>query len=237
MTKSASSRAPDLDPDARKRELDMTPIMRLVGKDPSRIRTAGKGRIAMAARQGAVMCLSFFALGPALSASGVQAAQQAEPSLRDTARLLQEQLNAVGPLSYVLHRRDSGSGKVSEVHMWAYASNVKILVYKKPKIGVQCLFSYHDKETQNDEVIEDRDLGVLLNDIDQVSVKPVVVIDQDLHPSLRSTITTPVFRMDLHSSDGGDNVLFFSSQELANDIAKAIRHAAELCVPSENRSR
>jgi hypothetical protein len=181
--------------------------------------------------------LSLLAVDAALSSSNVQQAPDpAGPSLRDTAQFVQERLNAVGPLSYGLRRRDVASGKTSETNNSAFTSNVKVLVYKKPKIGMQCLFSYHDKETQDDEVIEDRDLGVLLNDIDQVSVTPVEAIDQDLHPSRKTTITVPVFRMDLHSADGGDNFLFFSREDLANDIAKAITHAVELCVSGEQRT-
>jgi hypothetical protein len=185
----------------------------------------------------ALALLSLLAVDAALSASNVQPAPNAaRPSLKDTTRFVQEQLNAAGPLSYGLRRHDVATGKTSETNNSAFTSNVKVLVYKKPKIGMQCLFSYHDKETQDDEVIEDRDLGVLLNDIDQVSVTPVEAIDQELHPSRKTTITAPVFRMDLHSADGGDNFLFFSSEELANDIAKAITHAVELCVNGEQRT-
>jgi hypothetical protein len=181
--------------------------------------------------------LFLLAVDAALSANNVQQESDAAgPSLKDTTRFVQEQLNAVEPLSYGLRRRDVASGKTSETKNSAFTSNVRVLVYKKPKIGTQCLFSYHDKETQDDEVIEDRDLGVLLNDVDQVSVTPVEAIDQDLHPSRKTTITTPVFRMDLHSADGGDNFLFFSSEDLANDIAKAITHAVELCVSGEQRT-
>jgi hypothetical protein len=185
----------------------------------------------------ALALLSLLAVDAALSAGNMQQAPDpAGPSLKDTTRFVQEQLNAVGPLSYGLRRRDVASGKTSETENSAFTSNVKVLIYKKPKIGMQCLFSYHDKETQDDEVIEDRDLGVLLNDIDQVSVTPVEAIDQDLHPSRKTTITAPVFRMDLHSADGGDNFLFFSREDLANDIAKATTHAVELCVSGEQRT-
>jgi len=183
-----------------------------------------------------MVLLSLIAVDAARPAATVREQEGSGPSLKETTRFVQEQLNAVGPLNYALRRRDTLSGTTLETQVSAYISNVNVLVYKKPKIGVQCLFSYHDKESEDAEVIEDRDLGVLLNDIEEVTVTPVEAIDQDLHPTRKTSITAPIFRVDLHSIGGGDNFLFFSSEDLANDIAKAITHAVELCVGGEQRA-
>jgi hypothetical protein len=170
---------------------------------------------------------------PAAKTASVQDAARA--ALEEAARSVQQQLSAVGTLNYSLRRHDSISGANSITQVSAGASSVDVLIYKEPKSGTRCLLQYHDRETEDDQLIEDRDLGVLLNDVAEVAVTPVDSFDQNLHPTRKITLSTPIFRLDLRTDDGGDNILFFPSQDLANDVAKAIIQVAELCAMDEKR--
>lgn len=184
----------------------------------------------------AVLFLSSMAVQAARPAGTTAPGEDAAgPNLKDTVNFVQGQLNALGTLTYSLRSRDSITGATSETQVSASASNVGILVYKKPNVGTQCLFSYHDRETENTQLIEDRDLGVLLNDLAEVAVTPLESLDQDIHPSRKTKVSTPIFRMDLRSGDGGDNFLFFPSEDMADDVAKAIIHVVELCAQGEKR--
>jgi hypothetical protein len=170
---------------------------------------------------------------PAAKTASAQDAARA--ALEEAARSVQQQLSAVGTLNYSLRRHDSISGANSITQVSAGASSVDVLIYKEPKSGTRCLLQYHDRETEDDQLIEDRDLGVLLNDVAEVAVTPVDSFDQNLHPTRKITLSTPIFRLDLRTDDGGDNILFFPSQDLANDAAKAIIQVAELCAMDEKR--
>jgi hypothetical protein len=170
---------------------------------------------------------------PAAKTASAQDAARA--ALEEAARSVQQQLSAVGTLNYSLRRHDSISGANSITQVSAGASGVDVLIYKEPKSGTRCLLQYHDRETEDDQLIEDRDLGVLLNDVAEVAVTPVDSFDQNLHPTRKITLSTPIFRLDLRTDDGGDNILFFPSQDLANDVAKAIIQVAELCAMDEKR--
>jgi hypothetical protein len=173
------------------------------------------------------------AAAPAAKTASAQ--DVARAALEEAAKSVQQQLSAVGTLNYSLRRHDSISGANSITQVSAGASGVDVLIYKEPKSGTRCLLQYHDRETEDDQLIEDRDLGVLLNDVAEVAVTPVDSFDQNLHPTRKITLSTPIFRLDLRTDDGGDNILFFPSQDLANDVAKAIIQVAELCAMDEKR--
>jgi hypothetical protein len=171
---------------------------------------------------------------PAAKAASAQDAA-ARAALEEAARSVQQQLSAVGTLNYSLRRHDSISGANSITQVSAGASGVDVLVYKEPKSGTRCLLQYHDRETEDDQLTEDRDLGVLLNDVAEVAVTPVDSFDQNLHPTRKITLSTPIFRLDLRTEDGGDNIFFFPNQDVANDVAKAIIQVVELCAKDEQR--
>jgi hypothetical protein len=187
----------------------------------------------------ALFVLLFFAMAAqaAPPAAKTASAQDATgPSLKEIAESVQQQLSAIGTLNYMLRSHDSISGATSTTQMSASASGVGLLVYKEGKSGTRCLLSYHDRETENNQLIEDRDLGVLLNDVAEVAVTPVESFDQNVHPTRKITLSTPIFRLDLRSDDGGDNILFFPNLDLANDVAKTIIHVVELCAKDDKRT-
>jgi len=177
-----------------------------------------------------VLSLVAIAAQAAPRAAKTASAQDADrAALEEAARSVQQQLSAVGMLNYSLRRHDSISGANSITQVTAGASGVDVLVYKEPKSGTRCLLQYHDRETEDDQLTEDRDLGVLLNDVAEVAVTPVDSFDQNLHPTRKITLSTPIFRLDLRTEDGGDNIFFFPNQDVANDVAKAIIQVVELC--------
>ena len=181
-----------------------------------------------------VLSLIAMAVQAAPRAAKTTSAQDADrAALEEAARSVQQQLSAVGTLNYSLRRHDSISGANSVTQVSAGASSVDVLIYKEPKSGTRCLLQYHDRETEDDQLTEDRDLGVLLNDVAEVAVTPVDSVDQNLHPTRKITLSTPIFRLDLRTEDGGDNILFFPSQDQANDVAKAIIQVVELCAKDE----
>jgi hypothetical protein len=184
-----------------------------------------------------VLSLIAIAVQAAPPAARTASAQDAAgAALKEAAQSVQQQLSAVGTLNYSLRRHDSISGANAITQVSAGASGVGLLVYKEPKSGTRCLLSYHDRETENDQLMEDRDLGVLLNDVAEVAVTPVESFDQDLHPTRKITLSTPIFRLDLRTDDGGDNIFFFPNLDLANDVAKAIIQVVELCAKDEKRT-
>jgi hypothetical protein len=170
------------------------------------------------------------------AAKTASAADAGRAALEEAARSVQQQLSTVGTLNYSLRRHDSISGANSITQVSAGASGVDVLIYKEPKSGTRCLLQYHDRETENDQLMEDRDLGVLLNDVAEVAVTPVESFDQNLHPTRTITLSTPIFRLDLRTNDGGDNILFFPNLDLANDVAKGIIQVVELCAEDEKRT-
>ena len=183
-----------------------------------------------------VLPLIAMAVQAAPRAAKTASAQDADrAALEEAARSVQQQLSAVGTLNYSLRRHDSISGANSVTQVSAGASGVDVLIYKEPKNGTRCLLQYHDRETEDDQLTEDRDLGVLLNDVAEVAVTPVDSVDQNLHPTRKITLSTPIFRLDLRTEDGGDNIFFFPSQDLANDVAKAIIQVVELCAAKDEK--
>jgi hypothetical protein len=184
-----------------------------------------------------VLSLVAMAVQAAPRAAKTTSAEDADrAALEEAARSVQQQLSAVGTLNYSLRRHDTISGANSITQVSAGASGVDVLVYKEPKSGTRCLLQYNDRETEDDQLTEDRDLGVLLNDVAEVAVTPVDSFDQNLHPTRKLTLSTPIFRLDLRTEDGGDNIFFFPNQDVANDVAKAIIQVVELCAKDDKRT-
>jgi hypothetical protein len=150
-------------------------------------------------------------------------------TLSQTAKFIDSSLNQVGGLTYDLSSTDTRQATPLYKQFFTSISNVQTLIYKKPKVGVQCLMSYHDTETDNRTGIEDRDFGVLFNDIENLTLRSLKLIYQDIYPSRRIFVTPTIYRLDLHATDGGVNFLFFADEVTATTVAIAISHVVELC--------
>ncbi|MGA9068857.1 MAG: hypothetical protein WB424_01295 [Terracidiphilus sp.] len=166
------------------------------------------------------------------AAAGAQQASQNSPSLAFTMRYIQQ--NAVeGRLTYTADVIDSAqSGAVWRNSFTAETSN---LTADAPS----CRLTYHWRTEVNGSVTDDADYTLPLREVGSVQVVPqdknqALVDSRTGHPQWTSRVSPFVYALVASRSGGVENVFLFSSEETAYRVAKAMRHAVELCASGKD---
>ncbi len=158
------------------------------------------------------------------------------PSLEVTMKFIQDKLNSVGPVNFVIRVHDNNAtGNDSAMQFSGEVSKV----VANPST---CRIDYHSKSEQDGSVVYDSDTWFSLKAVDDIVVMSMEQRQKELntgagHPSLISNVEPPIFLLNLRRTirlaNGKDgktaNSFSFSDEQLANRVAKAMVHAVELC--------
>jgi hypothetical protein len=149
------------------------------------------------------------------------------PKLEATMKYLQDTLNGVGLVSYAAHGHDSNNG-----HDWTNQfSDQASGVLANPSV---CRITYHWKSTFEGKVLEDKNAGFLLKDVQKIEVQTRAHhFDEDNlaygHPSWTVKVEPPVYVLSVQRTGLVQNNFSFPDEELAQRVAKSMAEAVELC--------
>jgi hypothetical protein len=149
------------------------------------------------------------------------------PSLQETMKFIEDKLNGVGPVNFVIFLHDDVAG-----NDWTIQRKVEISkVNAQPEI---CNVAYHATVTENGAVIINTDPGIPLKAVENIIVTPLEQRLKEVntaagHPSWNSRVQPPVFVLKIVRPNGGIGEVYFLEEDLANRVAKAMVHAVELC--------
>jgi hypothetical protein len=148
------------------------------------------------------------------------------PSLEDTMKFLEDKLGAIGQVSFLAYVHDEIKGSDWTNKVIDQISNVH---------ANTCGVNYHEHTLNNDNVVRDVDWGINMKTVEYVTVKMGEQDSKDQsgkegHPEITLRADRPTFVIRVsHKQNGGWNFFVLEDEALANRIAKAIAHAAELC--------
>jgi hypothetical protein len=143
------------------------------------------------------------------------------PTLSDTLAFIAEKLDSQGVLGWV--------NRVAGIE--ALRSEEVSQVSPDPK---SCTTSFHFKETSGGGTEWDIDRRLSLRRIEKIEVMPLdeVYVRRNTRSgtqSVRIATSPPIYALHLTIVDGQWRDVTFGDEELANRVAKAMVHAAELC--------
>jgi hypothetical protein len=147
--------------------------------------------------------------------------------LKETMKVIEDGINSVGPVNYVLNYHNNVTGEDRTVRSRQEISKVSA----DPD---SCMLIYEHRLYLN---TTHHDIGYVVH-LKYVKRIAVVTMEQDLkksaaamgHPEFSTQASPPVFVLEAIKSDANDqNVFLFLNAELANRMAKAWTHAVELC--------
>ena len=155
------------------------------------------------------------------------------PSLEVTMKFMQDKMNEQGKINYTLNTHDNAKGEDWPVYyIGIEASNV----VANP---ATCRITWHKVTTNGGNVGMSRDLSLDLRNVLTFEVRTSTYEAKmedtaNGHPELDKRQDPPYFAVTARLRDKTETPLFFSSEEMANRIAKAMVHAVELCGSSQN---
>lgn len=163
------------------------------------------------------------------------ASTNSEPTLSETLQFIQEKLNGLGKVSFVVVTQDAVQGtKVSTV-LTEIASNIKL--------GVPtCTINYHWATTRHGQSLLDQNIQFSFKAIAKIEIMPLQeALNRtnvaEGHPELTVQSTNPqLWTLLVTRSDFPKQFSHFSfdDQKLADRVAKAMTHAAEMCGAGED---
>jgi hypothetical protein len=147
--------------------------------------------------------------------------------LEATMKFIQDKLNSIGPVKYVTHAHDGQNGGdwTNKFH-----DEVNRLV-ANPAV---CRVYYHWFTSVEEKVTMDKDIGFALYDVQQIRVLTrEELFNSDNAAMGRASWTVkvepPVYVLLVKRSARVENHFVFLDQDPANQVAKALTHAVELC--------
>jgi hypothetical protein len=150
------------------------------------------------------------------------------PSLEVTMKFIQEKLNGLGPVNYVAHVHDNSGGKDWE-------NQFSVLVTNLVADPGTCRIDYRLKTARDGAVLVDSAVGFTLRAIEDIRVMPGDQYLQELataggYPSFSvKKVDPPVLAFRVRGNDKKNSDFLFLDERLADRVAKALVHAAELC--------
>ena|ERR1035438_3359564 len=150
------------------------------------------------------------------------------PTLAVTMQFIQDKMNEQGKINYALYTHDNSSGQDSPVYQISiHAANV----IANP---ATCQITWHKVTTNGGKVGIDKDFSLDLRNVLSFEVRTSTYEAKmedtaNGHPELDKRQDPPYFAVTAKLKGNTETPLFFSSEEMANRIAKAMVHAVELC--------
>jgi hypothetical protein len=167
----------------------------------------------------------------AVAMIGVGAAVAQAPrtgqGLDETLAFIRDKVAQQGQISYTGVARDSADG-----HSWSYqaSSEASNVTADAPT----CNLNFHWHTVVDGKVGYDEEGGIPFGMVNQVVVTSM---DADIsrisaeggHPTWTVKVTPAAWVVTAHRTDGTKNSLDFHDRDLAERVARAMRHAAQLC--------
>jgi hypothetical protein len=150
------------------------------------------------------------------------------PSLAVTMQFIQDKLNQQGKISYTLHAHDNASGNDWPVYQISIeAANV----IANP---ATCRITWHKVASVDGKVGIDRDDLLDLRNVMTFEVRTSTYEAkmEDIangNPNIDKRQDPPYFAVTAKLRDNTAKPLFFTAEDTANRVAKALVHAVELC--------
>ncbi|MGB6855413.1 MAG: hypothetical protein WBE03_00905 [Terracidiphilus sp.] len=150
-----------------------------------------------------------------------------EPTLAATMQFIQDKLNERGALKFAVHTHDNADGKDSTDQYINETSNLIV-------DPTSCNISYHRTHKKNGAVEADADVSFSLHNVQDVVVTTAeqswkLSYSSAGHPTWDAKIDPPMFQVVVRKAGNQGNGFYFTDEEMANRVAKALRHAVELC--------
>jgi hypothetical protein len=155
------------------------------------------------------------------------------PSLAVTMQFIQDKMNEQGKINYALYTHDNASGEDWPVYQISIqASNV----VADP---ATCRITWHKVTTNGGNVGINSDFSLDLRNVlsfeVRTSMREAKMEDTaNGNPALDKRQDPPYFAVTARLRGNTETPLFFSSEEIANRVAKAMVHAVELCGGGSN---
>jgi len=150
------------------------------------------------------------------------------PSLAVTMQFIQDKMNEQGKIDYTLYTHDNSNGEDWPVYQ------ISIQATNAVANPATCRITWHKVTTNGGKVGIDRDLSLDLRDVLTLEVRTSTYEAKmedtaNGHPALDKKQEPPYFAVTARLKGNKETPLFFSSEEMANRVAKAMVHAVELC--------
>jgi TPR repeat protein len=162
--------------------------------------------------------------------TSITAAQQSAangPSLAETLQYIEEKINQNGLVNYAIHVHDNQDGR-----NWTIQKNEAFTgVVTEPDT---CKLSYHWKSIGDGVVQIDADAWFPFTAVANVKVTTVAAVAKlndaaHGHLTRDATVDPPAYEVVVQKQGNGKNAFIFADEDIANRVAKAMTHAAQLC--------
>jgi hypothetical protein len=156
------------------------------------------------------------------------------PSLAVTMQFIQDKMNEQGKINYTLNTHDNSNGEDWPVYQ------IGIEVTNVVADPATCRITWHKVTTNGGKVGMNKDLSLDLRNVLTFEVRTSTYEAKmedtaNGHPELDKRQNPPYFAVTARLKGNTETPLFFSSEEMANRIAKAMVHAVELCGGGQNK--
>jgi hypothetical protein len=150
------------------------------------------------------------------------------PSLEVTMKFIQDKLNDIGPVNYVVYYHDNVAGT-------DWTNKFRVQVTNAVADASACRVSYHWKVERDGVVATDMDIWYVLRAVGAIVVMPMEQYQKEGntaagHPEYSCKVDPPTSWLQARRTDvKGSDDLAFSDEQMANRVAKAMLRAVELC--------
>ena len=162
-----------------------------------------------------------------IGAGAAVAATQTGQGLDETLGFIRDKVAQQGLIYYSAALHDSANGANWGNQFNVEASNVTVDI-------PACQLNFHWHTVVDGKVAYDGEGGVPFGKVNQVVVIGMEADTLRLsveagHPTWTNKVTPAVWVVTTHRTSGPDNSLDFRDRDLAERVARAMRHAAQLC--------
>ena len=162
-----------------------------------------------------------------IGVGGAVAATEGGQGLDVTLGFVRDKVAQQGSIYYAGVTRDSAGGRSWSDQFNVEASNVTADV-------PACQLNFHWRTAVDGKVTYDGEVGIPFGKVDRVAVISMEVDTARLsaeggHPTWTTRVTPAVWVVGYHRVDGRNGSADFRDRDLAERVARAMRHAAQLC--------
>jgi len=157
------------------------------------------------------------------------------PSLAVTMQFIQDKMNEQGKIFYALYTHDNSNGEDWPVYQ------ISIEATNAVANPATCLITWHKVTTNGGKIGINDNYSLNLRDVLSIEVRTSTYEAkmEDTargNPQIDKRQDPPYFAVTSRLKGNKETPLFFSSEEMANRVAKAMTHAVELCGGGQNNS-
>ncbi len=150
------------------------------------------------------------------------------PTLAVTMQFIQDKMNEQGKINFALYTHDNSSGEDWPVYQ------ISIEVTNVIAYPATCRISWHKVTTNGGKVGINRDFSLDLHNVQTFEVRTSTYEAKmedtaNGHSALDKRQDPPYFAVTARSKENAETPFFFTNEEMANRVAKAMVHAVELC--------